>query len=81
MNSSLMYDIHGGLRGSFSREIGFDIRISQSRMKDRALFVNTPSAHQGVGLGDRFIVLYDRVDQLDISGELRYQHGEQVDVF
>ncbi len=36
-NSSLMYDLYGGLRGSFSSDIGFDVRISNSRMKARPL--------------------------------------------
>lgn len=80
-NSSLMYDMHGGLRGSFSREIGFDVRISQSRTKARPLFVGVASAVAGVELGDQFIVVYDRVDQLDISGELRYQHQESISVY
>ncbi|HEX2616405.1 MAG TPA: hypothetical protein VHL57_02625, partial [Flavobacteriales bacterium] len=34
-NSSKMYDLYGGLRGSFSSDIGFDVRISTSRTKDR----------------------------------------------
>jgi hypothetical protein len=75
-NSSLMYDIYGGLRGSFSRSLGFDVRISSSRMDDRALFVNLPNAP----FGDRMGVLYDRVDVLNISGELRAHVRETFDL-
>ncbi|MBS1581634.1 MAG: hypothetical protein JST66_05470 [Bacteroidetes bacterium] len=80
-NSSKAYDIYAGVRGSFSRDIGFDVRISKSRTKDRPLFVSTPYTFAGVGYGDRFLIAYDDVDQLDISGELRYSHDEHINVF
>lgn len=80
LNSSLMYDVYGGLRGSLSREVGFDVRISKSRTKDRALFVGQANDVDGIGYGMQFQSIYDRVDQLDIGGELRYAHDEHVDV-
>lgn len=80
-NSSKMYDIYAGLRGSFSRDIGFDVRISKSRTKDRPLYVNMPYSFAGVTYGDRFLIAYDDVGQLDISGELRYSHDEHINVF
>lgn len=80
-NRSLMYDLYGGLRGSLSKDLGFDVRISQSRMNGRALFVGMPMSVDSVMLGDRFQAVYDRVDQLDISGELRYAMHEQVGVY
>ncbi|MFT3883895.1 MAG: hypothetical protein QM724_00230 [Flavobacteriales bacterium] len=80
-NSSRMYDIYGGLRGSFSSDIGFDVRISTSRTKDRALFVSAPTAYQGITFGDRFGVVYDDVKQLDISGEIHYSHDEHINVY
>lgn len=80
-NSSLQYDVYGGLRGSFSRDMGFDVRISQSRMKNRPLFLARETEYKGVRYGDQFVVVYDRVDQLDIGGELRYSHDEHIDVY
>jgi hypothetical protein len=79
-NSSLMYDLYGGLRGSFSSDIGFDVRISNSRMKARPLFISTPVLVDSVTYGSRFGVVYDRVDQLDLSGELIYSHDEHLDI-
>ncbi len=75
-NTSLMYDLYGGLRGSFSRNLGFDVRISSRRSKDMALFVNLPNAP----FGDRMGVLYDQVDVLNISGELRAHVRETFDL-
>src|SRR5262249_20724352 len=75
----------------FSSDIGFDVRISKSRMKDRALFVNVG---QGVNVttnngdligrltfGDQFAALYDRIDQLDVSGQITYSHAEHLNVY
>lgn len=79
-NSSLMYDLYGGLRGSLSQDVGFDVRISTSRTKDRPLYVGRQTIHDSLRYGDQFIAVYDQVDQLDISGELRYSHGEHINV-
>lgn len=79
-NSSLMYDVYGGLRGSLSRDVGFDVRISKNRIKDRPLYIGVEERDKGIGYGDRFIPVYDRVDQLDIGGELRYSHDEHINI-
>lgn len=75
-NSSKMYDIYGGIRGSFSNSIGFDARVSTSKVKDRALFVSNPYTPYG----DQMSVLYDDVSVLNISGELHYHDREALGV-
>ncbi len=83
LNTSLLYDLYGGLRGSFSSDLGFDVRVSRSRQEDMPLFVNLRNSP----LGDRMQVKYDRVDILDLSGEVNYRRKEaltlsaRVDVF
>jgi hypothetical protein len=83
LNTSLLYDLYGGLRGSFSSDLGFDVRVSRSRQEDMPLFVNLRNSP----LGDRMQVVYDRVDILDLSGEVNYRRKEvltlsaRVDVF
>mgnify|MGYP001190387589 CR=1 FL=1 len=67
-NTSKLYDIYGGMRGSFSNNLGFDLRVSKSRLKDMPLFVNVGRSP----FGDRMGVIYDKVDILDLSGELTY---------
>ncbi|MEO8734837.1 MAG: hypothetical protein ABI373_10945 [Flavobacteriales bacterium] len=79
-NASLMYDVYGGLRGSLSQDVGFDVRISKSRTDGKALFIGQETDYAGVRYGDEFLPVYDRVDQLDIGGELRYSHDEHIDV-
>ena len=75
-NSSKMYDVYGGIRGSFSSDLGFDVRVSSSRIKDKVLFVSTSNAP----FGDRMAPVYDRVDILDLSGELHYHMREALNV-
>ncbi|MFZ1686387.1 MAG: hypothetical protein WAU70_03130 [Flavobacteriales bacterium] len=73
-NSSKMYDLYGGIRGSVSSRLGFDVRVSTRRWKDKMLFLSKTDTI----LGDRFFTVYDQVDVLDISGELMYSAGENV---
>jgi hypothetical protein len=68
-NSSKLYDLYGGIRGSFSSRLGFDARMSLSSVKDRPLFVSAPNAPYG----DRMAVVYDQVDVFSVSGELNYR--------
>lgn len=79
-NSSLMYELYGGLKGSLGSDVGFDVRISKSRTKNLPLFIGRETLYDSVRYGDRFTAVYDRVDRLDIGGELRYSHNEHVNV-
>jgi hypothetical protein len=73
-NTSLMYDLYGGLRGSFSSDLGFDVRVSRSRQDAMPLYVNA----NNTPFGDRMNVVYDQVDVLDLSGEINYRKKEAV---
>lgn len=73
-NSSQLYDFYGGLRGSFSSRIGFDVRLSLSAIEDRPLFVSAPNAP----FGDRFAAVYDRVGVFNMSGELSYRADDAL---
>lgn len=84
-NSSLMYDLYGGLRAALGKDVGFDVRVSKSSTKDRALFVSAPQqlevdSVRSVQYGDRFFTVYDQVGQLDISGQLTYSRNEHLDI-
>lgn len=73
-NSSLLYDAYAGLRGSFSSRVGFDVRASISAMEDRPLFLAAPNGP----FGAQMAVVYDRVKQFNLSGELNYRMDETV---
>ncbi|MBK6884527.1 MAG: hypothetical protein IPH05_16625 [Flavobacteriales bacterium] len=73
-NSSQLYDLFGGMRGSFSNALGFDVRASISAMEDRPLFVTGSSAP----FGDRMAVVYDRVGVFNLSGQLNYRADDAL---
>jgi hypothetical protein len=75
-NTSKQYDLYGGIRGSLSSTLGFDVRVSQRRMDALPLFINRPNAP----FGDQMDVIYDRVDIFNVSGALHYHLKEQWDV-
>ncbi len=73
-NSSQLYDLYGGLRGSFSNALGFDVRVSISAMEDRPLFVTGSAAP----FGDRMAVVYDRVGVFNVSGQVNYRTDDAL---
>lgn len=74
VNSSLLYDLYGGLRGSFSSQLGFDVRASLSSTDDRPLFLSASN----FPFGDRMAVVYDKVGQFNLSGELSYRMDDDL---
>lgn len=75
-NTSRMYDIYGGLRGSFSSRMGFDVRVSRIRMDRMPLFVSISNEP----FGDQFVPIYDQVDIFRVGGELRYHVRNSLDM-
>lgn len=73
-NTSKLYDVYLGLRGSFMNNLGFDVRASQSSYANLALYISQPN----LPFGDRMRVIYDDVDILDLSGEITYSLREAV---
>lgn len=73
-NSSQLYDVYGGMRGSFSSQLGFDVRMSISSIEDRPLYVSASN----FPYGDRMAVVYDRVNVFNVSGELSYRSDDAL---
>lgn len=73
-NSSLDYKIYGGIRGRFSRAISFNVGVDYSRTRDMPLMVNDVIFSSE----NRFDVVYDRVDQFQVFGELTFQKHEKL---
>ncbi len=73
-NTSELFDLYGGLRGSFANNLGFDVRASFSSFDNMALFVNTPNPP----FGDRMTAVYDEVEVTNFSGELTYSRSTDL---
>lgn len=73
-NSSVDYELYGGVRGRFSRDISFNIGLKYSRTRDMPLMVNDIIYSSE----NRFDVVYDRVDQFRVFGELTFKQHEKL---
>ncbi len=63
-----------GLKGSFSREISYDLRASYSLVDQMPFFVNDTLNI----LGNTFNVVYDNMEWIHIRGELKHQQSDRL---
>ena len=73
-NTNKKYELYGGIKGTLSSKIAFNAKASYSGMNDIALFVNYTEDI----LKNRFNVIYDAGEVLNIRGEVSYQLREKL---
>ena len=73
-NSNRKYELYGGLKGTLSSKIAYNARASYQTVGTMALFVNETDRL----LNNRFDVIYDEVDVLNVGGEVTYQNREKL---
>ncbi len=76
LNTSHKYILTGGLRGSLSPEIVYDVHASQEEAVNAPFFVNTTFA-QDV-FQNKFSVVYDNVTITNLHGQIGWQHFEKI---
>jgi hypothetical protein len=75
-NEHKAIDFYGGIKGTISRRIGFNIGASFMHIKNKALFVtDTLHARQ-----NQFNVIYDTLNQATIEGCLYFQLKEKIKI-
>jgi hypothetical protein len=67
----------GGLTGSLTSKLSYDINASWSLADDMYFFVNDTSAY----LGNRFVALTDDGSVAHFYGELSYRHSEKLWIY
>jgi hypothetical protein len=77
-NTQHKYELTGGLRGSLSSELVYDVHATQMELVDAPFFVNTTFA-QDV-FQNKFMVVYDNVTITNVHGQLGWQHFEKIRV-
>lgn len=73
-NTNKKYELYGGIKGSLSSNIAFNAKATYSSINNLAMYVNDTSEL----LRNRFDVIYDDADILNIRGELAYQLREKL---
>jgi hypothetical protein len=78
VNTDNKYNLFGGIRGNLSSNTSFDTRVSYSRFDSLNFFVMD---YSGPGMiYNRFNVIYDNATLLTVSGELKYQFREKLNL-
>jgi len=73
-NSNQKYELYGGLKGTLSSTIAYNARASYQTVGNMAMYVNDTKDL----LQNRFDVIYDEVDLLQVTGEIAYQNREKL---
>ncbi len=75
-NEHKAIDFYGGIKGTLSKRVSFNIGANFANVKDIALFV-TDTLYS---LGNKFGVIYDTANVATIEGSLSYQLKEKIKV-
>jgi len=70
------FKIYGGIKGTLSKTISFDVHARHSTFGDMALFINDTIFSDQY----KFNVLYDDVSKLSFGGSITYQNNEKLKI-
>jgi hypothetical protein len=73
-NTNTRYEFFGGLKGTLSSKIAYTTRVSYANVGNMLMYVNDMSDV----LGNKFNVIFDDAEVLNVSGEVSYQSREKL---
>ena len=76
LNEHNPIDFYGGIKGTLSQRISFDIHASFASYKSKALFITDTT----YSIGNKFAVIYDTMNISSIEGSISYQLREKIKV-
>lgn len=76
INENTSIDFYGGIKGTLSKRIGFNLGVSFSNVKNKALFVTDTL----LSLGNKFNVIYDTMNVAKVEGAISYQLSEKIKI-
>jgi hypothetical protein len=77
-NTSKQFDLFGGLRGNLSSSTSYDAKLSYAQYDNLNFFVMNYGGT--TAMYNRFSVLYDKATILTISGQIKYQMREKLNI-
>lgn len=75
-NENTAIDFYGGIKGTLSKRISFNVNASFARIQNKALFV-TDTLYS---VGNKFNLLFDTLNLTTIEGSISYQLNEKLKV-
>lgn len=75
-NAHNPYDIYGGIKGSLSKTLSFNVGVHFMHIENKAFFVTDT-----IGIYDNYLtVIYDTLNQTTFEGSMTYQAGEKLKI-
>jgi hypothetical protein len=75
-NENTAIDFYGGIKGTLSKRVSFNVGASFANVKNKAFFVTDTT----FSLGNKFGVIYDTMNVAKIEGSISYQMSEKLKV-
>lgn len=75
-NENRSIDFYGGIKGTLSKRVSFNVEGSFANVKNKALFVTDTT----YSIGNQFAVIYDTMNVATIEGSISYQLNEKLKV-
>ena len=76
-NTNTRYNVYGGVRGSISNTVSFNLQVARKSVYGNALFVNDTA----YTIGNRMDVIYDSMDVTELNAQIMYENGEKLRVY
>jgi len=76
LNTNYRYEAYAGIRGVISSKLSFNTSIKKSKMDDYGMFVKDTGL-----LRNKFKIIYDDIEQLQLTGEVHYQQSKKLKVY
>ncbi|MGZ4034939.1 MAG: hypothetical protein ACXVPY_08585 [Bacteroidia bacterium] len=73
-NSNRKYELYGGLKGTLSSTVAYNARVSYSSIGNMAMYESVAKDM----IQNRFDVIYDDAEVLNVKGEVSYQQREKL---
>ena len=78
-NTNEKFNFYGGLRGTLSKKLSFNVSGSFKRTTDDYLFVQLSDSNRT--LTKEYHAVYDEIDELNITGEMAYRINEKITIY
>ncbi len=76
LNENTVIDLYGGIKGTLSKRMSFNLSGSYARVQNKALFVTDTT----FSVGNKFNLIYDTLNLTTIEGSLSYQLNEKLKI-
>lgn len=76
-NTNVKYNIYGGVRGSISNTISFNLQASTKKLQGVPLYFNDTA----YSIENKFDVVYDSINVFGLSAQISYHDGDKFNVY